>query len=180
VKGYATVNEFASRGDQFEFDPDGIYSYSTIHVGSHVNLGTRPTLLATHGRIVIGDHVMFGPNVSIRGGNHRFDIPGLYVDEVTDHMKRPEDDLGVVIEDDVWIGGGATILHGVTIGRGSIIGAAAVVTKSVPPYSVAAGNPARVIRPRWNAGEIQEHEAALMEREATGRWREDPAHQVKR
>ena len=67
----------------------------------------------------------------------------------------------MVIEDEVWVGGGATILHGVTIGRGSVIGAGAVVTKSVPPYSVVAGNPARVIRERWDAATIAAHEAKL-------------------
>ncbi len=52
----------------------------------------------------------------------------------------------VVIEDDVWIGEGATILKGVTIGKGSVIGCQAVVTKDVPPYCIAAGNPARVVK----------------------------------
>ncbi len=54
----------------------------------------------------------------------------------------------VVIEDDVWIGSRVTILPGVTIGRGSVVGAAAVVTKDVPPYSVVAGNPAKVVKTR--------------------------------
>ena len=52
----------------------------------------------------------------------------------------------ITIEDDVWIGGGAIILPGVTIGKGSVIGTGSVVTKSIPPYSVAAGNPCRVIK----------------------------------
>ena len=56
--------------------------------------------------------------------------------------------LGIKIEDDVWIGAGAIILDGVTIGRGSVIGAGAVVTKNIPPYSVAVGVPARVIKKR--------------------------------
>jgi acetyltransferase-like isoleucine patch superfamily enzyme len=161
IKGYATVDRFASRGAGFDFDPDGTYSYETIHVGNHVSLGVRPTLIATRASIRVGDHVMFGPGVVIRGGNHRFDVVGTYIDQIGDELKRPEDDQGVVIEDDVWVGGGATILHGVTIGRGSVIGAGAVVTKSVPPYSVVAGNPARVIRERWDAATIAAHEAKL-------------------
>ena len=54
----------------------------------------------------------------------------------------------VIIEDDVWIGARAIILPGVIIGKGSVIGAGAVVAKSIPPYSVAVGNPARVVKTR--------------------------------
>lgn len=161
IKGYATVGRFGSRGDDFHFDPDGNYSFESIFVGSHVNLGFSPTLLLTRSTLIIGNHVMFGPNVTIRGGNHRTDVVGAYMDEVTDDMKRPEDDLGVVIEDDVWIGGGAAILHGVTIGRGSVVGASSVVTKSVPPYSVVAGNPARILRARFTPEEVALHEEKL-------------------
>ena len=54
----------------------------------------------------------------------------------------------VIIEDDVWIGSRVTILPGVTIGEGSVIGASAVVAKSVPPYSVVVGNPAKIVKTR--------------------------------
>ena len=58
----------------------------------------------------------------------------------------------IVIEDDVWIGRRVIILPGVTIGRGSVIGAGAVVAKDIPPYSVAVGNPCKVVRNRINNG----------------------------
>jgi acetyltransferase-like isoleucine patch superfamily enzyme len=161
-KGYASVQRFGSRGDDFVFDPDGEYSYESIFVGDHVNLGVRPTLLATRATIRIGNHVMFGPQVTIRGGNHRFDLVGRYIDSISDDEKRHEDDRGVIISDDVWIGGNATVLHGVHIGRGSVVAAGAVVTKSVPPYSIVAGNPARVVRARFTPEEIVEHEARLL------------------
>lgn len=161
IRGYATVGRFAARGDHFDFDPDGTYSYGSIHVGHHVNLGAGVTLLATRSTIRIGNHVMFGPGVTVRGGNHRFDLIGRYIDTIGDDEKRPEDDRGVVIEDDVWVGGNATILGGVTVGRGSVIAASAVVTKDVPPYSIVGGNPARVIRERFNERQIAAHEAAL-------------------
>ena len=68
--------------------------------------------------------------------------------DVPMNQQGMEESGTVVIEDDVWIGARVTILKDVTIGKGSIIGAASVVTKDVPPYSVVAGNPARLIRKR--------------------------------
>lgn len=152
---------FFSYGRNFRFDPDGIYSFHTISVGDDVFLGLRPVILATRAQIRIGNHVMFGPEVTIRGGNHRTDLVGRFMKSVPELEKRPEDDLGVNIEDDVWVGTRAIILHGVTIGRGAIVAAGSVVTKSVPPYAIVAGVPARVIRFRWDVSTILEHEVFL-------------------
>jgi maltose O-acetyltransferase len=169
---------FGSHGRNFRFDPDGDYSYATIHVGHDVHLGMRPTLTATRSTIRIGNNVMFGPEVTIQGGNHRTDLVGRFMFDVTDAEKRPEDDLGVVVEDDVWIGTRAVIVHGVTIGRGAIVGAGAVVTRSVPPYAIVGGVPARVIRFRWDVETILRHEAILypaeqrLERAALERWQD--------
>lgn len=102
---------------------------------------------------------MFGPGVIIRGGNHNTGVIGAFMADVK--VKRPEDDMDVAIEGDAWIGAGAIILKGVTIGRGSIVAAGAVVTKSFPPYSIIGGVPARLIRPRWEAAVVAEHERIL-------------------
>lgn len=86
----------------------------------------------------IGNNVFFGPAVQIYTVNHPLDA-----------KKRNtliEQALPVVIEDDVWIGGGALILPGVTIGKGSVIAAGSVVTRDIPPGVVAAGNPCRIIK----------------------------------
>lgn len=104
---------------------------------------------------------MFGPEVTIRGGNHRIDVLGRYMIDIKENEKRPEDDPGVVIEDDVWVGTRAIILAGVIVGRGAVVAAGAVVTKSVPPYAIVGGNPAKVIKMRWLANEIAEHERLL-------------------
>lgn len=81
--------------------------------------------------------------------------------DVGNQDKRPVDDLGVIIEDDVWIGTRAIVLHGVTIGRGAVVAAGSVVTKSVPPYAIVGGVPARLIRFRWGVDTILDHEAHL-------------------
>ena len=95
-------------------------------------------VILDNNEVRIGHHVMIGPAVQIYTAAHPVEaatrIQGLEVAEP------------ITIEDNVWIGGGAIILPGVTIGRNAVIGAGAVVTRNVPPDVVAAGNPARVIR----------------------------------
>ena len=84
---------FASYGRNFWFDPEGDYSFENIYVGNDVFLGMRPSLNATRSTIRIGNKVMFGLEVSIRGGNHRTDITGRFMSDITYPEKRPEDDL---------------------------------------------------------------------------------------
>ncbi|KAK7444115.1 nodulation protein L [Colletotrichum acutatum] len=88
--------------------------------------------------VTIGDRVQIGPNVSIYSAAHDTGI--------LSRMKCEEHGLPVTIDDDCWIGGGTIILAGVTIGSGTTVGAGSIVTKSLPPHSVAVGNPARVIK----------------------------------
>lgn len=165
IRGKIYRARFPKIGKNVSFDARGIYSYENIEIGNDVNLGYRPVLIAAKSKIVIGNHVMFGPEVTIRGGNHRIDIVGRNMIDVGENEKRPEDDPGVVIEDDVWIGTRAVILAGITIGRGAVVGAGAVVTKSVPPYSIVGGNPARFIRMRFSPEDIVEHERLLIRSE---------------
>lgn len=150
---------FGSYGSGFSFDSDGFYSYKNIHVGNNVSLGLRPILMAELSEIRIGNHVMFGPEVVVIGGGHNSTVIGRPM--ATVHEKTGNEDLGVVIEDDVWVGTRAIILRGVCVGRGSIVGAGALVTKSVPPYSIVGGNPATVIKFRWDIDTILAHEEKL-------------------
>ena len=75
--------------------------------------------------------------------------------------KHPEDDQDVHIEDDVWIGTNTTLLKGVTVGRGAVVAAGALVTKDVPPYAIVGGVPAKVLKYRFTPEQIQEHERQL-------------------
>ena len=147
-----------SCGKDVRFSPfDSSFSYSNMSVGNHVSIGYHADFIATRSKIVVGDHVVFGPHVSIRGGDHRFDIPGRYIDTVKDDEKLPVNDADVVFEGDNWIGMNVTILKGVTIGFGSVIAAGAVVTRSIPPCTIAGGIPARVIRDRFTPEEKSIH-----------------------
>ncbi|MGD0548583.1 MAG: acyltransferase [Terracidiphilus sp.] len=156
---YLLLPLFKEHGSNIWFDPDGVYSFENIILGSDVFLGLCPTLIAAKSVIRIGNKVMFGPQVTVVGGRHNTAEIGRFMTDVTE--KRPEDDLGVVIEDDVWVGTRAVILRGVTVGRGSIVAAGSVVTKNVPPYAIVAGCPARVIKFRWDVESLIRHEEML-------------------
>ncbi|MFC4778780.1 acyltransferase [Paenibacillus sp. GCM10023252] len=94
------------------------------------------------GKVTIGSGVRIASHAVIMGFNHG-------IEEVdTPIYKQPCTSKGITIEDDVWIGAGVTIVDGVTIGAHSVIAGGAVVTKPIPPYSIAGGNPAKVIRSR--------------------------------
>ncbi len=113
---------------------------SDLTIGDNSGIGSHSKIMP---RVRIGSNVMMGPNCFICTQNHRFDdvsIP-MIKQGFTDYEP-------VIIQDDVWIGQSVIILPGVEIGKGSIIGAGAVVTKSFPPYSIIGGNPAKLIRER--------------------------------
>jgi acetyltransferase-like isoleucine patch superfamily enzyme len=88
----------------------------------------------------------------IISGNHVMDYPDGPMN--TAPPKRKGDDAGIIIEDDVWIGAGAIILDGAHISQGSIVGAGAVLTRYIPPYCIAAGNPCKPIRSRFTRGDL--------------------------
>ena len=117
---------------------------SRIQIGDHMFLNYRTFVWATDS-ISIGNYVTVGPDVFISDNSHdRNDT----LDELNlpprerEHISKDP----IVIEDNVWIGTKACILGGVTIGKGAVIGAGAIVTKDIPPYSIAVGNPARVVK----------------------------------
>lgn len=109
---------------------------------------------------MIGDDVLIAQNVAFVGrDDHLYDIPGL---RIWDSGRG--DRHMVCVKDDVWIGHGAIVLSGVTVGCGSIVAAGAVVTKDVPPYSIVAGNPAVVVKQRFSSAQIAVHEDLLRQR----------------
>ena len=113
----------------------------TIVTGEHVQI-SRNCYLNGCGNITIGDHTMLGPNTTIVSVNHRYDRLDKPI-RLQGIIREP-----VTIEEDVWTGANITILPGVTIGRGTVVAAGAVVTKDIPPYSIAAGVPAKVVGSR--------------------------------
>lgn len=161
IKANYQLSQFAEHGDKVSVGVDCDFIPSHIHCGHHVHIGPHASFMASIAHIRIGNYVTFGPSVTIRGGNHRTDVIGKHIYEVKENEKLPENDEDVVIEDGVWVGCNAIILKGVTIGRGAVVAAGAVVTKDVPPYAIAGGNPAKVIKYRFTEEQIKEHERML-------------------
>jgi len=121
-----------------------LLSPGTISVGRNVYINHNSDIYG-QGGVDIGNDVLIGPNTNILSVNHAFS-----------DWKKPINTQGivtkkVVIEDDIWICANVTILPGVTIGKGSIIGANALVAKSVKPYSIMGGVPAKLIRKRFDS-----------------------------
>lgn len=129
---------FKHVGDRVYLEPDFTCEFGkNITLGNDLYINFGCTLLDC-GQITIGNNTLLGPNVSMYSANHSLDaeerIAGALIPEP------------ITIGNRVWIGGGTTILSGVTIGDDSVIGAGSVVTRDIPAGVVAAGNPCKVIR----------------------------------
>jgi len=136
IRGNVIVGNHVTIDDNVEIRNLTV-EFSTI--GDHSSFN-RNTVL--RGRYNIGNHVAVGPNCCIMGFNHKFDNKQIPISKQGNTIK------GIIINDDVWIGANSVILDGVVIGKGSVIGGGSVVTKSIPPYSIAVGNPCKVIKNR--------------------------------
>jgi acetyltransferase-like isoleucine patch superfamily enzyme len=121
-----------------------VYNFRNLpHAGIRIGrdcLISEFNVLRGQGGIVIGDRVYTSPLVQLMAVNH------VFADPDRPFVEQGITAQGIVIEDDVWVGAGAIITDGVRIGRGAVVAAGAVVTQDVPPHSVAAGVPARVVK----------------------------------
>ena len=137
------------------------FTYRNISIGNNVYIGPRALFVATESRIYIKNKVLFGPGVTIIGGDHRMSDVGSFMYDIK--VKKPGDDLDVHIEDDVWIAANVTILKGVTVGRGAVVAASSLVIHDVPPYAIVGGVPAKVLKYRFPPDDIKNHEEILYE-----------------
>jgi acetyltransferase-like isoleucine patch superfamily enzyme len=124
------------RGVTISTSPEG-----RVQIGNGVHIG-EGSIIYSGVEIKIGDNVIMGPQNIIVDLDHRFQNLDIPINEQGMNGKE------VSIEEDVWIASHCVIIKGVTIGKGSVIGAGSVVNKNIPPYSVAAGVPAKVIKKR--------------------------------
>ncbi len=149
-KGKHAVIRRSTRMDVVPFNKFELGDFSTIEDFCTINNGVGHVIIGNESRIgmsnviigpvVIGNAVIFAQNIVMSGLNHS------YEDVTIPISKQKESTAIIIIEDECWIGANAVITAGVTIGKHSVIAAGSVVTKNIPPYSVAVGNPARVIK----------------------------------
>lgn len=123
----------------------GKHSYGMLFIHSY---------FPANEQLVIGNYVSIAPDVQfILGGNHQLHTFTTFpLKSVFDGIQHETDSLSkgaIVVEDEVWIGMGAVLLSGVRLGKGAVVAAGSVVTKDVPPYAIVGGNPARVIKYRF-------------------------------
>jgi len=108
-----------------------------VVIGDYTRIGIHNTII---GPVTIGNHVNLAQSITVTALNHNFDDANKRIDEQGVSTSQ------TVIDDDVWIGANAVILSGVTISTHSVVAAGAVVTKDVPPHSLVAGVPAKIIK----------------------------------
>lgn len=132
-------------------NPQNIYLYD------HARIGRRSTIMTMgNSRFIMKRESGAAEGLIVITSNHKQRIGSFRTGGNDDNIYRD-----IIVEEDVWIGINVTLLSGAHIGRGAIIGAGAVVTKEIPPYAVAVGNPARVIKFKWSIDDILKHEKLL-------------------
>jgi acetyltransferase-like isoleucine patch superfamily enzyme len=149
-KGKRAVIRKSVRMDVVPFNRFELGDYSTIEDFCTINNGVGNVIIGSETRIgmsnvvigpvTIGNAVIFAQNVVMSGLNHSYENIDLPI------CKQKETTALIMIEDECWIGANAVITAGVTVGKHCVVAAGSVVTKSIPPYSVAVGNPARVVK----------------------------------
>lgn len=142
VRTYFFEHSIKKCGEKLYVLPHTIISYPyRVTIGYNVFINRGVSIVA-RGEIFIGDNTLIGPGVIINSGMHNYEDDSVLIRDQGHRIQS------ITIGKDVWIGANSVIMPGVDIGDGSVIGAGAIVTKSIPPYSVAVGVPARVIKCR--------------------------------
>jgi maltose O-acetyltransferase len=139
IRGMVCTKIFKSAGININIEKGAYFGFgSEIEIGDYSGIGVN---CHVYGPVKIGRDVMMGPDVIILTSSHYFDRLDIPMCKQGHPPSKP-----VKINDDVWIGTRVIILPGVSVGKGAIIGAGAIVTKDVPDYAIVAGNPAKIIR----------------------------------
>lgn len=124
---YSTIEDFSAINN----------GVGSVIIGNQTKIGLSNTII---GPVTIGNDIRLAQNITLSGLNHNYEDIGLPIHE------QGVSTSPIIIEDETWIGANVVVVAGVTIGKHSIVAAGSIVTKNIPPYSVAVGNPARVIK----------------------------------
>lgn len=163
IKMLGGIGKYSSVGHNF-----------TCQCGKHIFIGEKTIIndnctMMDENHIHIGSRVLIAPNVQFYTASHAVDFENRFVEDWNEDLGElffRTKALPIRVEDNVWIGGGSILLGSVTIGKGSVIGAGSVVTKSIPANCVAVGNPCRVIRwlkPKYKIRLLEEKDIPEMQ-----------------
>lgn len=154
-----SINVIKKTGKYSKFRNDVICT-GKVKIGIHTAIngpGTR--IVSKLNEVEIGSYCSIASNVIIQEYYHKYDRISTYYFSNNVFKRDVLEDVfskgKIIIEDDVWIGSNSVILSGVRIGRGSIVGAGSVVSKDIEPYTICAGNPARIIKNRFSSNTIK-------------------------
>lgn len=136
--------------------PADLKAPQNIYLYDHARIGRRSTIMTTGGRFVMKRESGAAEGLVVITSNHRQKLCTFRTGGNDDNVYQD-----IIVEEDVWIGINVTLLSGSHIGRGAIVGACSVVTKDIPPYAIAVGNPAKVIKFKWSIDDILKHEETL-------------------
>ena len=157
--GYSR-HEFGHLDKDVCFTPPITFSNPrNVFIYGHAQLGPGH-ISAMNAKFIMKQGCAVAGGLRVQTGNHARVI-GKFVGEVTENEKPKGYDHDVIVEEDVWLGANVTLLSGVTIGRGATVAAGAVVTKSMPPYCVCGGVPAKFLKFYWSIDEIMQHESIV-------------------
>lgn len=140
--------------------PHSILNPKNVEIGSNVGIGHHAHISALNAKFIVKGNCAIAENLTVHTGNHAR-LVAKFVTDITEENKPKGFDEDVVVEKDVWLGCNVTLLSGVTVGRGATVAAGAVVAKSLPPYCICGGVPAKPLKLYWTIDQIIEHEKAL-------------------
>lgn len=145
IDSFIALNASVRNHKSIIIGPNSVINCNVILWPTHLTIGRDCQInpgTAIYGKVKLGNSVMIAPNCMLAGGSHNFT-------NLSVHMRfQGSNEEGIIIQDDVWIGANSVILDGVTIGKGTIVGAGSVVTKDLNSNSIYCGNPLRLIRIR--------------------------------
>lgn len=159
-RGYKNVSPNAHLGGNVT-----VSNKDNLIMADETNINAGGYIMNTRAKFIMKKWSGAAIDLLVVTGNH-MSVPGLSKRQVTDDVKDKLDvnheyDKDVIVEEDVWLGARVTLLAGVRICRGAIVGAGSVVRNNVPPYAIVAGNPAKVVSYRFQLDEIKKHESEL-------------------
>lgn len=140
--------------------PSTIICKRNVEIGDNVGIGFRSYISTPNAKFICKGNSSIAEGLTVHTGNHAR-VLGFFVSDISETKKPKGYDYDVIVEEDVWIGSNVTLLSGITIGRGATVAAGAVVNKSMPPYCICGGVPARFIKFYWSIDQIIEHESKL-------------------